>query len=215
MIEIFGTRVGEIVHWDCNNIEVFVKRTVQQHCQMLIIGNSWIYDYGNSTVTNCSQACVHLQLREATIHKPTTQSECLCKSFVLFVGLFPLAIAFELLLLDASSGSGTSFHTFAFSFLALVDKTTHLPEFLVASIVFGFCIISYAEFQSCLLTPFISVLQILKPHIALYTFIFNRPYWSRTLSSILCTLATTMMTMMYIPKMFNIVKNPHEKVLCA
>ena len=119
MIEIFGTRVGEIVHWDCNNIEVFVKRTVQQHCQMLIIENSWIYDYGNSTVTNCSHACIHLQLREVTIPKATTWSECLCKSFVLFVGLFLLTIAFESLLLDASSGNGTSFHTFAFSFLAL------------------------------------------------------------------------------------------------
>ena len=58
---------------------------------------------GESTVTNWSCICVNLQLGEAAIHQAhslesTTQFKCLHKSFVLFVGFFPLAmIAFELL----------------------------------------------------------------------------------------------------------------------
>ena len=86
--------------------------------------------------------CVSLQLGEATIHQahslePTIWFECPCKSFV----LFSLAMAFQLLLLHANSGNGTSFHIF----LAMIDKTINLPVFLVASVIFGFCIISYAE----------------------------------------------------------------------
>ena len=75
-----------------------------------------------------------------------------------------------------------------FSFPALVDKTIHLSVFFVASIIFGFCIISCVEFQSCKLMSFkVVITLVLKPYIVLYTFIFHRPYWHRALSFILCT----------------------------
>ena len=78
---------------------------------------------------HCSCIRVRLLLGKATIHwahssEPTTWCECLLEWFV------PL-----------------------FSFLTLVDKTIHLPVFLVANVIFGFYVISYAECQSCLLTP--------------------------------------------------------------
>ena len=67
----------------------------------------------------------------------------------------------------------------SFALLALVGKTIYLPVLLVASVKFGFCIINYAEFQSCLLTPFKGVILVLKSKIILYAFIFDRSYWSR------------------------------------
>ena len=52
-----------------------------------------------------------------------------------------------------------------FLFLAPVDKTIPLPVFLLASIIFGFCIISYPELQSYLLQlPFKGVILVLTPH---------------------------------------------------
>ena len=112
----------------------------------------------------------------------TTRFKCQRKSFALFVGLFPLAIAFELLLLCTSSGNGISFCTIVFV-SCTIRQTTHHPVFLAAGGIFGFCI-SNEEFQSCLLTPFKDVILVVKPYIILYVFIFDRLYRSRILSSI-------------------------------
>ena len=122
MPAISGTRNGKIVNQDCNKIEAFVKRTSQQHCQLLVIGNSGKYNYRDSTETHCSHVCVSLWLGEATIYwahslEPTIRFECLCKSFALFVGFFSLAVAFKLLMLCSNSGNGTSFCIFIFCFL--------------------------------------------------------------------------------------------------
>ena len=122
---ISRTRSGWIVlyiYHDFNKVKAFIKYTTQQHCQLLIFGNSRKYDYGDFTVTHRLYVRVSLQLGEATIHwahslEPTIGSECLHKSFALFIGLFPLAIAFELLLLCDSSGNSASFCTFVFHFL--------------------------------------------------------------------------------------------------
>ena len=81
---------------DCNKIEPFVKCTTQQCCQLLIIESTRKYDYGDSIVTLCLRIHVSLQLGETTIQlshslEPTTGFECSCKSFVLFLGFFPLA----------------------------------------------------------------------------------------------------------------------------
>ena len=78
-----------------------------------------------------------------------------------------------------------------FSLFVLIDESIYHPVFLVASIIFGCYIISYAEFQSCLLTPFKCIVLVLKPYIILYVFSFDRSYWSRTLSSMICTLAVS------------------------
>ena len=90
------------------------------------------------------------------------------KSFVLFLGFFPLAmIAFELL---QQPVQGMALHSApSFLFLALVDKTVHFPVFLVASVIL-------ASLQG--------VILVLKPYIILYTFIFDIILeQSRTLSS--------------------------------
>ena len=50
------------------------------------------------------------------------------------------------------------------------------PSIFVASVIFGFCMISYADFQPCLLTHFKGVILVLKPYIILYVFIFDREY---------------------------------------
>ena len=58
----------------------------------------------------------------------------------------------------------------------MVGKIIDLPEFLEASVIrVWLCIISYAEFQSCLLTPFKGVILVLKPYIVLHVFIYDRP----------------------------------------
>ena len=62
-------------------------------------------------------------------------------------------------------------HSAPFLFLELVDKAIHLTVFLAVNVISGFCIISYAGFQSCLLIPFKGVILMLKPYIVLYTFI--------------------------------------------
>ena len=85
---------------------------------------------------------------------------------------------------------GIEFHSTLFLSIALVDRTIHLSVFTVSSIIFGFCIISYAEFKSCLLTPFKGFILVLKPYIVFFAFIFEKWYWIRILSSILCTLGT-------------------------
>ena len=102
--------------------------------------------------------------------------------------LFPLAIAFELLGCCAWVQEWYFIPHFRFSFLAVVDKAIHLTVLLIASIIFGFCIISYTELKSHLLTSFKSVVLVLKPYIIVYTFIFDRTYCDRILSPILCTL---------------------------
>ena len=58
-----------------------------------------------------------------------------------------------------------------FSFFVPVDKTIYLPVFLVPTQVkLGFCITSYAEFQSDLLTLLKGVILVVKPYIILYVF---------------------------------------------
>ena len=91
-----------------------MKRTTQQCCAVLIIRNSWKYNYGDLTVMHCLLVYVSLQLGEVTIYRthslePSTWFECLRKSFAFFAGLFPLAIAFELSLLCTSILHGFSF----------------------------------------------------------------------------------------------------------
>ena len=116
-----------------------------KHTTVLSTVSHWKFSemYDVFTETRSSHICINLWLGEVTIHwvhssESTAQFECLCKSFLLLVGLFPLATAFEncyccwfreWFILHLS-----------FSFLALVDKTIHFPVFLVASIIFGFSI---------------------------------------------------------------------------
>ena len=131
-------------------------------------------------MTHCSSVCASSQLGEVTVHQ--AHSLALQHSLNICVSL-----------LHSSLGSfhsqwfsnycccmpiqGIILHSAtSFSFLALVNKTIDLPVFLVASVIFGFCIISYAEFQSCLLIPFKGIILVLKPCIVLDMFIFNRPY---------------------------------------
>ena len=123
-------------------------------------------------LTHCSRVRVSLQLGERTIHwahslEPTTQFEYLPKSFVLFIGFFPFTIAFKLFSCCVLVQGMVLHSAPLFSFLALVDKTIHLPVSLITSIIFGFCTISYAEFQSCLLIPFKGIILV-KPYITLY-----------------------------------------------
>ena len=119
--------------------------------------------------------------------EPTIWFECPLKYFALFVVLFPLVVAFELLLLHDNTWNSISFCTF---FVYCTGRQIHLSVFIVSSITFGFCIISYEEFKSCLLTPFKGFMLVLKPYIVFFAFIFEKSYWIRILSSILCTLGT-------------------------
>ena len=130
---------------------------------MLSTVNHWKFPeiYSDSTLMYCSYFCVSLQLGEETIHwahssESTTWFECPRKSFAFFVGFFPLAITFKVYCCHWFRE--WHFIPHLFSFLVLVDKTIYLPVFSVASIIFGFCIISYAEFQSCVLKPFKGVI---------------------------------------------------------
>ena len=124
------------------------------------------YDYGDSTMMHCMHICENLQLEE-TIHQAHS-----LEGLNVHVS--------HLCALDLALSSCHSFQIIAdvwqfrewclishlhFLFLALVDKTIHLLVFLVDSIIFGFCVISFAEFQSCLLTPFQGVVLVLKPYI--------------------------------------------------
>ena len=157
---------------------------------------------------HCSSICIHFQLGEATFHCPVSlepmwphylQFEYPLKSFCALPALHSLlAIAFELYSVAVCQFREWYFILhLCFSFFALVDKAIHLllHVFLVASAIFGFCIISYTELQSCLLThtPFIGVTLVLNPYIVLYMFIFDRPYCSRILPLILCTLGNSIL----------------------
>ena len=74
------------------------------------------------TVMDCSYVRVTLQLgKGSTIHhahslESTTRFECPCKSFMLFIGAFPFAVAFKIIV-ATGSGNGTPFYTFVFHFV--------------------------------------------------------------------------------------------------
>ena len=132
---------------------------------------NWKYPeiHGDSTVTHCSRICVSLQLGKVTIHRThslesTTQFECPRKSFAVLIGLFPLAIAIEII---AAASSGIILSSAPSFFISCTGRQNYLPVFLGPSVILGFCIISYEEFQSCLLTPFKGVTLVLKPYIVL------------------------------------------------
>ena len=96
-------------------------------------------DYSN--VMQCSESHIYVGLLfgEATIHQAHSglqQSYNIHVSFAFFVGLFPLVIAFKLL---PPFLQGMALHSHLhYSLLALVDKSSNFPVFLVASIMFGF-----------------------------------------------------------------------------
>ena len=144
-------------------------------------------------MTHCSSVCASSQLGEVTVHQ--AHSLALQHSLNICVSLLHSSLGsfhsqwFSNYCCCCMPIQGIILHSAtSFSFLALVNKTIDLPVFLVASVIFGFCVISCTEFQSCLLTSFKGVILVLKPYIVLYVFIFDRPYHSSILSPILCTL---------------------------
>ena len=134
----------------------------------LSIVNHWKFMemYGDSTVMHCSCVRVTLQLgKGSTIHhahslESTTQFECLCNSFMLFVRAFPFAVAFKTIV-ATSSGNDTSFYSYlCFSFLYWQTK----PSSCVLSSQ-HYILAFVCRIQSCLLTPFKDVILVLKPYI--------------------------------------------------
>ena len=127
-----------------------MKHKTQRHCQLLIIENSKKYDHGYSTVMHHSFIHVSLQLGEAiaTIHWAHSLGPTLCWALSTCHSFWIIATVHQF------KEWYFILHLY-FLFLALVDKIIHHSVFLVANFIFGFCIIGYAEFQSCLSTPFI------------------------------------------------------------
>ena len=139
--------------------------------------NHWKFleTYGDSTVTHCSYVRVSLQLEKQPLIGPIHQSLQyglnVHLSLLRSLQCLSLAIAFELLLLPLQGMVRHSAPLFFISYTGINVESIYLPLFLVASIVFCFCIIGNAEFQSqCLLTPFKGFILALKPYIILYMF---------------------------------------------
>ena len=133
-------------------IEAFMKCTFQQCCKLLIIGNSGKVYHGNFSSMHCLCVCVSVELGEATVYQAIHQSlqyglnvcvSLLCSS----LGSFHLLWLSNYCCCTPVQGMVLHSINLHFLFLALIYTAINLPMFLVASIIFGFCVISHAAFN--------------------------------------------------------------------